>query len=132
MYSFFVALMVAAGAITATGDDTGNPVRVTVCEIRAAPDAFVGKDIRVEARYRSDRRHFSLLTDANCGSVRNTIEVGQNSSSSASELWSKWEADCRARGSEGYCVADAKVWVRGTVRQSKDGLFFDVCVMELE
>ena len=123
-----LAYMVSAALVQDLG--TTAAVRTNVCELRANSSAFSGQVVSIDATYRSDRRHFSLLTDKSCGPVRNTIEVGTNNSPSATSLWSRWEHECQKRG-EGYCVVEAEVRVTGAVRRTGDGLFFDVSAMEL-
>lgn len=99
---------------------------VTVCEVKEDPQHFEGKDVIFSALYRSDRRHFSLLTDEHCGAERNTVQVGANDSQSAKDLWEKWEGICLERGDQGYCVVSERVVVHGRVRLGDDGVFVDV------
>jgi hypothetical protein len=123
-------LLFSSASIACESDDLAA-VEATICDIKQNPQQFEGRDVAAVALYRSDRRHFSLLTDDQCGVDRNTLQVGVNDSESAKELWVRWDQACLDRGDQGYCVVSERVRVIGRIRLREDGLFFDIQSMQL-
>lgn len=125
----FFLLFSSASIACESGDLAA--VEATICDIKQNRQQFEGRDVAAIALYLSDRRHFSLLTDDQCGVDRNTLRVGLNDSESAKKLWVRWEQACLNRGDQGYCVVSERVRVIGRTRLNEDGLFFDIQSMQL-
>jgi len=111
------ALMGCASTPAPPGQVAG---RVSICEIRANPEKYVGRVVTVSGDYKTDSTHYSFVSDSSCQSG-SSLDLGfavpeRDTSVDAFER-AKF-AQCERRGQRGLCVISATVVLRGEIART--------------
>lgn len=98
---------------------------VSICEIRAKRNTFIGRTVRTKGIFESDGMTFSYLQDKQCAAESNTIRVSSLSTpkgdSTVVDFVERRKESC-SRTTKAYCSGGFSVDVLGAITENREGL----------
>ena len=94
---------------------------VSICEIQANPDRYVGSVVTVSGNYTTDSAHYSSIIDSSCqkGGILDLGFVVPERDKSVDAFEAAQSIECERRGERGLCVISAEVVLRGEIARTK-------------
>lgn len=125
--SALLLLFVASGCSAQQPMKVSAPLgdsSVPLCALIAAPEKFVGKNLRMQASYKTDNAHYEYLIDAGCAAgVLNVGNSESNQTPSVKRFYESSTTTCAERREQYICVLEADMDVTVKVVKLQSGKF---------
>jgi hypothetical protein len=103
-------------------------VEVSLCRVASDPGRYVGRSLKLSARFVSDSKHEEVLEEMNCAGGRMILDIGRRAKTdSVKAFYESVRAFCLSRGATYLCNVSGSVRIVGSV-----GVMSDQFVLHLD